>query len=113
MGKNTKLMEPLLEKTADLAITTLQLAKLKAIDKTSDVVSSFVPHWIVLVILTFFMVFLSIGLSMFISEIVGKTWSGFIIVAGFYALVAFILHFFMHKRIKKHIRNYVIRQLLK
>lgn len=106
-------MEPLLEKTVDLTISTLQLAKLKAIDKTSDVVSSFVPHWIVLVIMTFFVIFLSIGLSMLISEIVGKTWSGFIIVAGFYALIAFILHFFMYKWFKKHIRNYVIRQLLK
>jgi hypothetical protein len=113
MENNTKLMEPLLEKTTDLAITTLQLAKLKAIDKTSDVVSSFVPHWIVLVILTFFMIFLSIGLSMLLSEIVGKTWSGFLIVAGFYAFVALVLHFFMHKRFKKHIRNYVIEQLLK
>jgi hypothetical protein len=113
MENNTRLVEPLLEKTADLALTSLKLAKLKAIDKTSDVISSFIPHWIVLSVVGFFMLFLNLGLSILLGEIIGKTWSGFLIVAGFYGLVAFVLYFFMYKWFKKHIRNYVVKQLLK
>lgn len=113
METKTKIIEPLLDKAVDLAKTSLELAKLKAIDKGSDVISSFIPHSVVFIILGSFILFLNLGLSLWLGDILGEIWLGFFIVAGFYGLIAFVMHFFMHEWFKKLIRNLIIKQLLK
>ena len=47
MEDNAKLFESLLERATEYGKTSYELVKLKALDKTSDVVSSFIPHSIV------------------------------------------------------------------
>jgi len=54
MENNAKLIESLLERDTEYGKTSYELIKLKALDKTSDVVSSFIPHSIVLVIIASF-----------------------------------------------------------
>jgi hypothetical protein len=43
----------------------------------------------------------------------GKIFYGFFIVAAFYLLIVAVIHFFMHKWLKKVISNFIIKQLLK
>ena len=112
MENNAKLIESLLEKAAEYGKTSYELVKLKTIDKTSDVVSSFIPHSIVFVLIASFLLFLNLGLGFWIGEILGKTYYGFFAVAAFYGLLGIVLHFFMHKRLKKIIYNSFIKQLL-
>jgi len=46
-------------------------------------------------------------------EILGKDFYGFFFVAAFYGITGFVLHFFMHKRLKKDGGNYFIKHVLK
>ncbi len=50
MEDNTRLLESLLERASEYVKTSLELVKLKALDKTTDVVSSLVPHSVVFVL---------------------------------------------------------------
>jgi len=111
MEDNAKLIESLLERAAEYGKTSFELAKLKALDKTSDVVSTLIPHSFVLILVASFMLFFNLGLSIWLGEILGQTFYGFLVVAGFYGLAGLILHFFFHKRLKNHIRNYIIKQV--
>ena len=113
MEDNTKLIESLLERATEYGKTTYELVKLKALDKTSEVVSSFIPHTIVIVLIVSFMLFLNLGLAFWLGGILGKTFYGFFAVAAFYGLIGIIIHFFMHKWLKKLVFNYIVKHLLK
>ena len=59
MEDNAKLIESLIEKATDYGKTTFELAKLKALDKTSDIASSFIPHSAVIILIASFLLFLN------------------------------------------------------
>ena len=113
MEDNTKLIESLLERTAEYGKASFELVKLKALDKTSDAVSSLIPHSVVLVLAGVFMLFLNLGLAFWLGEILGRTFYGFFVVAAFYGIAGIVLHFFMHEQLKKLIGNYFIKHVLK
>jgi hypothetical protein len=112
MENNTKFIESLLERAAEYGKTSYELVKLKVIDTSSDRVSTFISHSFILVILSSFVLFLNLGLAFWLGELLGQIFYGFLAVAAFYALVAFILHFFMRKMIKRIFYDYIIRQIL-
>jgi hypothetical protein len=113
MEDNAKLIELLLEKATDYGKTSYELAKLKALDKTQDVVSSFVPHYVVLIVILLFVLFSGLGLAFWLGDILGKTYLGLLVVAAFFAIAAIVLHFFMHKSLKKFVANIFIKQAYK
>ena len=113
MENNSKMIESLFERAAEYGKTSYELVKLKLIDKTSDTVSSILPHSIVIILLASFLVFLNLGLAFWLGEIVGGIFYGFFIVAGFYFIAGIIMHFFFHKWLKKRISNYIIKMLIK
>ena len=101
MEDNTKLLESLLEKATDFGKTSFELAKLKTLDKSSDVVSSLVPNSIAIVLIVSFMLFLHLGLALWLGDILGKIFDGFFVVAAFYLFAGIVIHFFMHNWLKK------------
>ena len=107
------MIEALLERATEYGKTSFELIKLKALDKTSDVVSSLIPHSVVFVLIASFMLFINLGLAFWLGEILGKTYFGFFVVAGFYGFIGIVLHFFMHKWLKKIVCNSIIKQVLK
>jgi len=111
MEENAKMIEVLIERATEYGKTSFELAKLKAIDKTADVVSSFIPNFIAVVFLLSFMLFLSVGLSLWLGEILGNTCYGFFVVAAFYAIAAIFVHFVMHKWLKRRACNNFIKQV--
>jgi len=113
MEDSKKLLESLVDRVTDYGKTSYELVKLQAVDKSSDVVSSVIPHTVVLILVASFMIFFNLGIAFWLGEIIGKLFYGFFIVAGFYVLVGLVVHLFMHKYLKEIIRNYVIKQLLK
>jgi hypothetical protein len=113
MEDNTNLIESLLEKAADYGKTTYKLVKLKVVDNTTDRISSFVPNTIVFLVLGSVLLFFNLGMAFWLGKITGEFFYGFFIVAGFYALIAFILYFFMRKWLKRVFYDYFIKQLLK
>jgi len=113
MEDNGKLLESLLEKASEYGKTSLELAKLKALDKTTDVVSSLIPHSVVILLIASFMLFLNLGLALWLGDILGKAFYGFFVVAAFYVLAGIFIHFFMHNWIKRLVGNSFIRHILK
>lgn len=113
MDDNSKLLETLLDRATEYGKTSYELVKLKAVDKTSDIVSSSIPYTFVIVLIASFMIFLNLGLAFWLGEILGKTYYGFFVVASFYLLMGAIIYFFMYNWLKKIICNYFIKKLLK
>jgi hypothetical protein len=112
--ENTKEdLELLFEKTADYVETRVELLKLQAVDKTSDVVSSLVVMFIVTVIFSIVFFILNIGLALWIGRLLGKTFEGFFIIAGFYAIVGLLIYLLKATFIKTGISNLIIKKLLK
>jgi uncharacterized membrane protein len=113
MDENSILIDSLLEKTTEFVKTSIELAKLKALDKTADVVSTLIPQTIVFILVSTFVIFLNLGIALWLGDILNNSYYGFFVVAGFYAFVAAIIHFFFHKTIKRNIANNIVKQLLK
>jgi fatty acid desaturase len=113
MDDKGNVFESLLEKVSEYGKTSYELVKLKAVDRTSDVVSSIVPHTIVFVLLVTFVLFLNLGVALWLGDILGKIFYGFFVVSAFYILSAIVMHFFMHKWLKRLITDYFVKQVLK
>lgn len=112
MEENAKMIESLIERTTQYGKTSFELIKLKALEKTSEVVSSLVSNSIVIVFFLSFMFFLSVGLALWLGEILGKIYYGFLLVAAFYSIAGILFYFVMHKQIKKLVGNNIIKQVL-
>lgn len=110
---NTKLFESLLESASEYGKTSYELVKLKALDKTSDTVSSLIPHSVVIILIASFILFLNLGIALWLGEVLNKTFYGFFVVAAFYFFAGIVIHFFMHKWFKRIIGNYFIKHVLK
>ncbi|MCY7408911.1 MAG: hypothetical protein LH473_01435 [Chitinophagales bacterium] len=106
-------LETLFEKAEVLAKTTVELYKLKAIDKSADVVASLAASVAIIISISLIGIMLNIGLALWIGELLGKSYFGFFIVAAFYSVVALILFFFKQRLIKTPINNSIITQFLK
>lgn len=104
--------EALYEKTKEYVNTNIELAKLKAVDKTSDIVSSVVPPIIVSIFLILFVIVFNMAVSLWLGEILGKAYYGFFVVAGFYLLLVFVVRFGLSSTIKKRVANAIISRLL-
>jgi len=113
MEDNIKSVESLLERVADYSKTSYELAKLKTLDKTSDVASSMVPHSIVFVLFASFMLFVNFGLAFWLGEILHNTYYGLFVVAAFYLITGVVIHFFFHKKIKNLVWNYLVKQMFR
>jgi hypothetical protein len=113
MDDSSTVFDSLLEKASEYGKTSYELVKLKMVDRTSDVVSSFIPHTIVFLLIASFLLFLNIGLAIWLGDILGKIFYGFFVVSAFYVIAGFIVHFFMHKWLKRMITDYFVKQVLK
>jgi hypothetical protein len=113
MEEDVKSIESLLEKAMDYGKTSFELAKLQTLEKTSNVVSSFIPHSLVFILIATCLVFLNLGIAFWIGEILGEIYFGFFVVTAFYGIAGLVVHFFMHKWLKKIIMDYIIKLVLK
>lgn len=113
MEGDTNLLEKLLESATDYGKTSIELVKLKALDKLTDIVSSIIPLSVFILLISAFLLFLNLGIAMWLGEMMGKMFYGFFIVAAFYIITGLIFHFLLNKWIKKLIGNYVVKRMLK
>jgi putative effector of murein hydrolase LrgA (UPF0299 family) len=107
-----KQIESLYDSAVEYGKTTIELTRLKAIDKISDVVSKLLTKIVAAVILGMVFLFVSLGLAFWLGEVFGKVYLGFFAVAGFYALIALVIGLFLGKWVNKLICNYLIREVL-
>ncbi|MCF8371565.1 MAG: hypothetical protein K9H64_08075 [Bacteroidales bacterium] len=113
MEEQENLIESLLERATEYGKISFELGKLKALDKTSKIGSSIIAHSLVSTFVVSFLLFFNLGIAFWLGEILGQTFIGFAVVAAFYGLIAIVIHLFFHKRIKKYVGDYIIKQVLK
>ncbi|MDP4131251.1 MAG: phage holin family protein [Bacteroidota bacterium] len=106
-------LKSLIEKSQDYLETKLEIAKLKTVEKSSDVLSSIVVliSMIFLALLCF--MFISIGLAFYLGSLVGSAHTGFFIMGGVYGIILIILYLLRNKWIKTPVSNLVIKKILK
>jgi hypothetical protein len=108
----TSLVESLVESVEEYSKTCYELFMLKAIDKLSDVVSSVVSRICAVVVLFLFIIVLHVAAGLWLGEILGKSYYGFLCVAALDAVVWIVLQFMVRNWFKKLISNSIISQLL-
>jgi phosphoglycerol transferase MdoB-like AlkP superfamily enzyme len=113
MTDNATPIATLFERAEDYSKTTIELFKLEAIDKSSDVVSSLVTRLAVFMAVVLFILIISIGIALWIGKLLGESYYGFFIIGCFYALIAILLSTFRHQWIKYPVSNSIIKQMLK
>lgn len=106
----TNITEPLFEKAGAYAKTSIELMKLKALDKATDVSSSLFSRSLFIIAFSFFLLLFNIALSLWIGELLGKLYYGFLIVSSFYALVGVVL-LIIQPSLKERMANSIARQL--
>lgn len=92
--------------------TRIDIAVLKATEKGSHIVSNAALYVAVFFVSVFFLLLLTIGLSLLISDAIGNSWSGFLIMAGVYLLIGVLLWVMRDKWIRKPVVNIFIRSVL-
>lgn len=103
--------ESLFEKAGDYLETRMELWKLKATQKSSDVISTVAASLISICILMLFIILLNIGLALVLGEWLGKPYYGFLILAGFYLIAGLIFSAFKNKWVKEPVSNSIIKKI--
>ncbi|WP_308992358.1 hypothetical protein QLS71_000815 [Mariniflexile litorale] len=106
-------IELLYEKAKNYAEINAELVKLYAIDKAADVVSSIFARLVIIVGVAMVFLFVNISLSLFLGDLLGEDYFGFLVVSGIYLIVTVILNYNRDKIIKVPITNLIIAKLLK
>ena len=112
MEEKAILLETLLEKTEAYVKTNVDLFKLKAIDKSAEVVSSLAAKLIMVIVGSLIVIIANIGLALWIGDVMGKSYYGFFMVAFFYLVVLIIIYAFSKTLIKDRVSDSMISQLL-
>ncbi|MBG6111595.1 hypothetical protein H4V97_000630 [Flavobacterium sp. CG_23.5] len=113
MDNRATTIEMLFEKAEVYTRTTVELAKMNAIDKSADVLSSLLSRLTVIIVVAMFALLLNIGLSLWIGELLGKTYYGYFAVAGAYFILAIVINSFKDEWIKLPVSNFIIIKMLK
>ncbi|MGB3006099.1 MAG: hypothetical protein WBC06_06305 [Chitinophagaceae bacterium] len=106
------LIESLIERAETYGRTTIELSKLKALETSTRITTSLVARISVIVMFSLFMLIFSIGIAIYLGELLGKAYYGFFIVAIFYFIAGILFHFFLYKWIKNPLSNLIVKQVL-
>ncbi len=112
MEENTFSMELLYDKVKEYTDTTLELAKLKALDTASVAIGALVPRLLILLLLVLFVFCANIALALWLGALTGQAYYGFLIVAGVYVMLAIIIRYTWQERLGKKIADAIISNLL-
>ena len=110
---STDSIKTLIDKSKDYLETKIELTKLKTIDKSADVLSTVVVMVSMLFILVLMILFISLGLALYLGKILGAYHYGFFVVAAIYAIILLIIYVKREKWIKTPIANELINKMLK
>ena len=112
MDSSLSTVETLFERAEAWSKTTIELSRLKALETTSNVATSLVSRLTVIIVLSLFALVLTVGIALFLGELLGKTYWGFFIVAAVYLIAGIVFYFFLHKWIRKPLGDLIIKQAL-
>lgn len=103
----------LLEKVKEYARVSKELAILNAVEKGSQLFANMLTDGLVLLFSVLAVLFGSLALGFYLSELFGNSYAGFLIVAGIYLLSAIIINSIKDKYLEKRIINTIISKFFK
>ena len=113
MENNSSSIESLIGRIANYGKASYKIIQLKAADKTAQLAAAAFSKAVILVLFFAFALMASIGLSLWLGELLGRTCYGFFCVSGFYGILIVIVHFIFRDAIETRIGNLVIAGLRK
>ena len=113
MEEKATLLESLVEKTEDYTKTSIDLLKLKTIDKSAKALSSLGSTIIITIAIICLTTMVNIGVALLIGGLMGNLYYGFFIVAVFYLLVVIVLYVFRKSLLKVPLSNRIITNIRK
>lgn len=102
----------LLEAVADYAESSIKLIAFKSADKSARISSNFLMIVILIIIFLFTFNLLNIGLALLLSILLDRSWAGFIILGGLYALLGICIYVMRDKLIYQPLLNATLQSLL-
>lgn len=112
MENQSDLITPIFERLQEYGKTSYELIKLRTVEKTVRFSSNLASRTVVIFVTTMFLMFLSIGLAIWLGQMCGELYLGFLCVAGFYAMIGVVLLFFLKKWMQRKFSNSFVRSLL-
>jgi len=89
----------------------IDLVKLTVAETASKMIADTAATIISGVVFLFFLFFASVGLALFLSSVIGSSYAGFLLVAGLYLILGFLIWFLREKWIRMPVMNAIIKQL--
>lgn len=108
-----KEFDNLFNKASDYIETNVELYKLKAINKASDIVSDVFAKLLIAIVFFIFFILLNIGIAYLIGNLTGYTYLGFFILSALYLIIGLILKSNSVKWIKIPTTSMIIKSITK
>ncbi|RNI33671.1 hypothetical protein EFY79_18105 [Hanamia caeni] len=112
MEKDPTAVEELFYKLKDYIETTVDLFKLKAINKVSAFTSTVIVSIILIILLFLIMICISVGFALLIGLWLGQAFWGFFIMGVLYLIIGLILFASRSKLLKEPISDKFIKELI-
>ena len=105
-------IETIFEKAQNFGNSTFELMRLKAIDKSANLMSSLVARILFLMVVLLLIININIALALWLGEVLEKAYYGFLVLSILYAFLGFFILPRIYKKIKKGVRMDIIKKLL-
>lgn len=105
--------EGLFNETREYLETRVELMRLKAAGKTSELISSLVSRIVIVCVAGMVVILISIGFAIWLGTVLNSMYLGFFGVGVFYMLVILVLFLGRNQLMKTPIKDLMIKNLLK
>jgi hypothetical protein len=111
MEHSTTTIEKLIEKSEIYAKTTLELCKYEAVYKLADIFSNLAVKVAISIVVVMFLLFINIGLALYVGQYLGEIYYGFFVIGFCYFLLVLLLYVFRNEWIKTPVSNFIISKM--
>lgn len=105
-------IEKLIEKSEIYARTSLELCKYEAVYKSADLFSNLAIKMAVTIVVVLSLLFINVGLALWIGQQMNNIYCGFFIIAFVYLFLAILLYVFRKNWIKIPVSNFIINKMI-
>lgn len=112
MKNKVILVEMLFEKLEQYGKTNMELYRLQAIDKSTDIFASITTRIVLVLIIALFFLLLTLGLCFYVGDLLGAVYYGFFVMSGFY-LVVFLIFLLIRNKVEDSFNDYLVNQIFK
>ena len=112
MKNKVILVEMLFEKLEQYGKTNMELYRLQAIDKSTDIFASITTRIVLVLIIALFFLLLTLGLCFYVGDLLGAVYYGFFVMSGFY-LVIFLIFLLIRNKVEDSFNDYLVNQIFK